>query len=105
MGVIGKAMRGRQVPGLLRYLYGPGKANEHEDPRLVAGWDADLGALEPVVGESGRRDFRRLTALLEQMPLVAGMSGEDRPVYHLVMRAAPGTRSFRTRTGVRLPRT
>ncbi len=38
--------------GLLRYLYGPGRRNEHTDPHLVAVWD-DPTALEP-----GRRDGR-----------------------------------------------
>lgn len=36
--VIGKVIRGRNVRRLLYYLYGPGLANEHADPHLVAGF-------------------------------------------------------------------
>jgi hypothetical protein len=53
---------------LLRYLYAPGKRNEHMNPRLVAAWDGagDLSQLEPSVGDSGKRDFRELIDLLER---------------------------------------
>lgn len=29
--------RGTRMMGLIRYLVGPGRANEHTDPHLVAG--------------------------------------------------------------------
>ena len=44
--VIGKVIRGTNVRRLLYYLYGPGKANEHTDPHLVAGF-GDPAELEP----------------------------------------------------------
>jgi hypothetical protein len=44
--VIGKVLRGTDARRLLYYLYGPGKANEHTDPHLVAGL-ADPAELEP----------------------------------------------------------
>ena len=44
--MIGKVIRGANVRRLLYYLYGPGKANEHTDPRLVAGF-GDPAELEP----------------------------------------------------------
>ena len=44
--MIGKVTRGTNVRRLLYYLYGPGKANEHTDPRLVAGF-GDPAELEP----------------------------------------------------------
>lgn len=34
--MIGKITRGQRVGGLVRYLFGPGDANEHTDPRVVA---------------------------------------------------------------------
>jgi hypothetical protein len=37
--VIAKVMRGWRPAGLLRYLFGPGLHEEHEDPRVVASWD------------------------------------------------------------------
>ena len=93
--MIGKICpRGKRVGGLIRYLYATGPAqqegrrrrNPHLDPRLVGGFD-DPVELEPTVGESGRRDFRRLVALLEQPLAAAGVGPDKRPVYHLVIAA------------------
>lgn len=36
-----KVSRGRNLGGLLRYLFGPGRANEHIEPHLIGAWDAD----------------------------------------------------------------
>ncbi len=30
--------RGTNVGGLLRYLFGPGRREEHTDPHIVAAW-------------------------------------------------------------------
>jgi hypothetical protein len=67
--VIGKVLRGRNVHRLLCYLYGPGRANVHTDPHLVAGF-GDPAELEPERRSNGTRDLRRLAELLEQ-PLAA----------------------------------
>jgi hypothetical protein len=89
--VIGKVLHGRNVRRLLYYLYGPGMANEHADPHLVAGF-SDPAELEPERRPGGTWDFRRLTALLEQ-PLVAQAGrGYDKPVWHCAIRAAPEDR-------------
>src|SRR5580700_7237878 len=89
--VIGKVIRGRNARRLLYYLYGPGLANEHADPHLVAGY-SDPAELEPERRPGGTRDFRRLAGLLEQ-PL-AGLRGRgyDKPVWHCAIRAAPEDR-------------
>ena len=89
--MIGKVIRGANVRRLLYYLYGPGKANEHTDPRLVAGF-GDPAELEPDRLGGGRRDFRRLTGLLTQ-PLAA-LNGDNyaQPVWHCALRAAPEDR-------------
>jgi hypothetical protein len=81
-------LRGRNARRLLYYLYGPGRANEHADPHLVAGF-GDPADLEPERRRDGTRDFRRLAGLLEQ-PL-AGLRGRgyDKPVWHCAIRAAP----------------
>ena len=93
--MIGKICpRGQRVGGLLRYLYatgpaqqeGRGRRNPHVDPRVVGGFD-EPGELEPAVGESGRRDFTRLVALLEQPLVAAGVGPDKKPVYHLVIAA------------------
>lgn len=73
--MIGKiSARGANVAGLLYYLYGPGRNETHADPHLVAGW-RDPVELEPALGSGGRRDFRRLTGLLEQPHAALGPSG------------------------------
>ena len=70
---------------------GPGKANEHTDPHLVAGF-GDPAELEPRPRPTERRDFRRLTGLLTQ-PLAA-LNGDNyaQPVWHCAVRAAPEDR-------------
>ena len=89
--MIGKVIRGANVQRLLYYLYGPGKANEHTDPRLVAGF-RDPAALEPECGRGASRDFRQSTGLLTQ-PLAA-LNGDNygQPVWHCALRAAPEDR-------------
>ena len=87
--MIGKVVRGSNVGGLLRYLYGPGRVNEHTDPHVVAGF-GDPQELEPDRRADGSRDLRRLTGLLLQ-PLAADpLGGCEKPVWHCSVRAAPG---------------
>ena len=88
--VIGKVLRGRNVRRLLYYLYGPGLANEHADPHLVAGF-GDPAELEPERRPDGTRDFRRLTALLEQPLAAQAGPGYHKPVWHA--RSAPRRRT------------
>ena len=80
--MIGRVLKpGKSVRRLLYYLYGPGRACEHIDPHLVAGW-RHPSWIEPPVGRNGHRDFRRLAALL-------GDRAPDLPVWHCTVRAAP----------------
>ena len=89
--VIGKVLRGTDARRLLYYLYGPGKANEHTDPHLVAGF-ADPAELEPERRPGGAPDLRRLAGLLAQpLAALAGL-GYDKPVWHCSVRAAPEDR-------------
>ncbi len=85
--------RGRRVGGLLRYLYGPGKREEHVNPHLVAAWDGagPLRNLEPPVGLDGKRDFRHLIDLLEQ-PVRNGRNSPPKPVWHCSVRTHPTDR-------------
>jgi hypothetical protein len=89
--VIGKVLRGERPAGLIYYLYGPGKHEEHTDPHIVAGWrhPADL---EPPLRPGGHRDFRQLNGLLQQTLAAAGPRAPARPVWHCIARAAPGDR-------------
>jgi hypothetical protein len=89
--VIGKVLRGGRPDGLIRYLYGPGRHEEHTDPHIVAGW-RDPAGLEPLLRPDGRRDFRPLNGLLNQPHAALGPRGLDQPVWHCVLRAAPQDR-------------
>lgn len=91
--MIPNIVRGSRVGGLLRYLYGPGRAEEHVKPHLVAAWDGSgpLGRLEPPVGLDGKRDFRALVDLLEQ-PVWAGHNPPRRYVWHCSLRTHPSDR-------------
>jgi hypothetical protein len=90
--VIGKVLRGQRVDGLIYYLYGPGRANEHMNPHIVAGWDHPA-ALEPPQRPDGSRDFHRLNGLLHDPVVALNAAGYDsgykEPVWHCVARAAP----------------
>jgi hypothetical protein len=91
--VIGKVLRGSNAGGLLRYLYGPGRANEHTDPHLVAGF-ADPAELEPERRASGLSDLRRLAGLLAQPVAALACQSCDKPVWHCSVRAAPEDRTL-----------
>lgn len=77
--------RGGDVGGLLRYLYGPGRANEHSDPRLVASWLGDdpdvLARLEPDGEGVRRRDCAGLAAQLRYA--VDAFGGPQQYVWHV----------------------
>ncbi len=89
--MIGKVLRGHRPAGLIWYLYGPGRREEHTDPHIVAGW-RHPAELEPPLRPGGSRDFRRLNGLLQQPIAALSARAPDRPVWHCVARAAPGDR-------------
>ncbi|WP_045825014.1 relaxase/mobilization nuclease domain-containing protein [Williamsia herbipolensis] len=55
--MIGKVDRGWDAPGLVSYLMGPGKHNEHTRPTVIASWQNDPGALQPTMIGGGDFDF------------------------------------------------
>ena len=97
--------RGRDVGGLLRYLFREGRSGEHglaadhTAPRLIAAWDSDLARLEPARTATGRRDVRTLAGLLHAPLAVANVDLATKPVYHLAVAAAkdPRTGALRDR--------
>lgn len=97
--MIAKAIHGKRVGGLIRYLYGPGKDpvnNPHENPRVIAGW-APNEVLEPPVrvaaGGQEIRDFRPLINALDA-PVLALQAVPEQPVYHVPIRMDPGDRQL-----------
>lgn len=88
-------LTGRRVGGLLRYLFGPGRANEHTDPHLAGAWTTPT-RIEPAVAGRGRHDLRHLAGLLEA-PLHAAPTSvrvPEAPVWHCALRAAPSDRAL-----------
>ncbi|MFE5517926.1 mobilization protein [Streptomyces virginiae] len=83
--------RGQRTIGLLYYLYGPGKAEEHVDPHLVASWDHSA----PDPGRDVEVTYKQLQQLLDQ-PL-ALLAEDERPakhVWHLSVRNGPTDRTL-----------
>ncbi len=75
--------RGQRTIGLLYYLYGPGKHEEHIDPHLVASWDHNA----PDPGQDRSATLRQLQQLLDQP--VENIDQAQRPkkhVWHLSVR-------------------
>ena len=90
--MIGKICpRGDDLAGLIRYLYGPGRGEEHTDPHILAGY-RDPAGLEPGFRPDGRRDFRRLVSRLRLPHDRQGSLACAKPVWHCSMRAAPEDR-------------
>ncbi|AZS87228.1 mobilization protein [Streptomyces griseoviridis] len=75
--------RGQRTIGLLYYLYGPGKFEEHTDPHLVASWDHNA----PDPGRDSTATLKQLQRLLDQP--VENIDPSQRPkkhVWHLSVR-------------------
>ncbi|MFJ2195339.1 mobilization protein [Streptomyces violaceusniger] len=75
--------RGQRTIGLLYYLYGPGKHEEHIDSHLVASWDHNA----PDPGRDRSATLRQLQQLLDQP--VENIDQAQRPkkhVWHLSVR-------------------
>src|ERR1039457_1385025 len=89
--MIDKVTRGTNAGRMLYYLYGPGKANEHTDPHLVAGF-GDPAELEPERRPGGSRDLRHLAGLLAQPLAALNGTSYRKPVWHCSLRAAPEDR-------------
>ncbi|MEV7394473.1 relaxase/mobilization nuclease domain-containing protein [Streptomyces sp. NPDC091215] len=80
---------GSRTIGLLAYLYGPGKHEEHTDPHLVASFDG----MSPDPGRDPNVTLKDLQQLLDQ-PVMA-LAEHARPakhVWHTSVRADPGDR-------------
>lgn len=100
--MIGRVYRGGNVAGLLRYLYGPGRHNEHKNPHLVAAWDlqtpAELATFEPLtmagsgVTDWPWRDFGPMVAGMEWATALRPESVTSTMVWHTPLRTAPGDR-------------
>ncbi|GGO98318.1 relaxase/mobilization nuclease domain-containing protein [Wenjunlia tyrosinilytica] len=86
-----KAREGNDTWGLLDYLFGPGKRDEHTDPHMVASWD------DPYVEDPARSPDMTIAdlALILDAPVYA-LLGKKPPkhVYHVAVRNAPEDRTL-----------
>ncbi|WP_329612550.1 mobilization protein [Streptomyces brevispora] len=82
--------RGSRTHGLLVYLYGPGKREEHTDAHLVGSWDGF--APDPGRDTDPQVTLTRLTAALDLRVKQAGDRAPGKHVWHCSVRTAPGDR-------------
>ncbi|PGH49552.1 mobilization protein, partial [Streptomyces sp. Ru87] len=90
--MIAKISNGKDTGGLIRYLYGPGRANEHTDPHLVASFDGF--APDPGRAEDFTATRKLLVADLDLHLKQAKRLGRapKRHVWHCSVRAAQSDR-------------
>ncbi len=82
----GAKMRGSRTYGLVYYLLGPGRSNEHVDPRVIAGYKpADLLAVPARSDGRAGLDIRGLVAALDRPVARLGDRAPVRHVFHTVI--------------------
>ncbi|GGN51463.1 mobilization protein [Streptomyces kronopolitis] len=92
--MVPKIRRGSRTHGLLVYLYGPGKRDEHIDPHLVGSWDGfapDPGR-DTSPAPDPKATLARLTAALDLRVKQAGDRAPAKHVWHCSVRTDPGDR-------------
>jgi hypothetical protein len=83
---------GSHTAGLLYYLFGKGRRDEHTDPHVVAAWDM-AGAPDP-----GRKADATIVQLADRLDLHARLRAKEtgkmavKHVWHCPVRTAPGDR-------------
>lgn len=87
--MIGKVQRGADPGGLVAYLFGPGKHNEHTDAHVVAHWTGLPGEVV-AVGADGQPDLGPLVGDLKADLRAAGLLGAEGTVWHCSV-AIPAT--------------
>lgn len=84
---------GSSTLGLINYLFGPGRRDEHTDPHIVAAWDM-AGAPDP--GRDHEATYSQLARRLDHhVDLRTRELGGHKPpqhVWHCPVRTAPGDR-------------
>jgi hypothetical protein len=76
--MIAKITRGWRPAGLLRYLMGPGRHNEHVNPRVLDTWDG-IPTRQPVQTGPGEYDLTGLVAGLTDPAIAGGIRLADPP--------------------------
>lgn len=98
--MIAKISRGWRAEGLIRYLMGPGRFNEHTGQRVVATWDGAPETHQPAQAADGSFDVRALVNDLSAPAVGAGVGLREPvveqgkrmpqgPVWHCSLRNSP----------------
>lgn len=97
--MITKVVHGRRVGGLVAYLMGPGRAQEHVRPRVIASWDGRDAGWQPrrVGPRETDLELGPLIGALRVPVLAAGLDergehGKRGFVWHCSARVAAGDR-------------
>lgn len=96
--MITRVVHGWRIAGLIAYLLGPGRAQEHVNPRVIASWDGRDTSWQPTAGAAdGRRDLGPLIRAMRAPALAAGLAEHDQDgkrgyVWHCSARVASGDR-------------
>jgi hypothetical protein len=90
--VVPKIRRGSRTYGLLVYLYGPGRRDEHDDAHLVGSWDGF--APDPGRDPDVKATMSRLAAALDLRVKQAGAAAPAQHVWHCSVRTDPGDRNL-----------
>ncbi|WP_225850663.1 relaxase/mobilization nuclease domain-containing protein [Streptomyces sp. HPF1205] len=88
--MVPKIRRGSRTYGLLAYLYGPGRRDEHCDPHLVGSWDGF--APDPGREADAKATMARMAAALDLRVKQAGARAPAEHVWHCSVRTDPGDR-------------
>lgn len=100
--MITKVVHGWRVGGLIAYLMGPGRAEEHRNPRVIAAWDGRDAGWQPARSGPGEWDLE-LGPLIRAMrapTVAAGLSdsadveGKRGYVWHCSARVAAADRTL-----------
>ncbi|MFF8795781.1 relaxase/mobilization nuclease domain-containing protein [Streptomyces globisporus] len=86
--------RGSRTHGLLVYLYGPGRREEHTNAHLVGSWEgfAPDPSRDTGLDPDPKVTLARLTAALDLRVKQAGDRAPAKHVWHCSVRTAPGDR-------------
>jgi hypothetical protein len=98
--VITKVVHGWSAGGLITYLMGPGRAQEHRHPRVIASWDGRDAAWQPASTGPGEWDLElgpviralRAPAVGAGLPERPDESGRRGYVWHCSARVAAADR-------------
>ena len=88
--MVPKIRRGSRTYGLLAYLYGPGRRDEHTDAHIVGSWDGF--APDPGRDPDSTTALARLAAALDLRVKQVGATAPAQHVWHCSVRTAPGDR-------------